>query len=218
MQGILACFLALGAAVALAFGKNLGLEPPLIGALAGALLGSAATMLGTFIARLQIRRDNHSRVRALRTLITAELINLAVSYIEATQLLSTALRAISQRALVPEILDFSKVLPRDMPLTATLRAELLLLPEQAVDVLVTLASNTGRTRELMQDMSKRPFGLLSAQQAAGVVSHDMRVLAEAFERIAPERKMQLDGSEPEIASVLLRRFADDLSKTANLPA
>jgi hypothetical protein len=168
-------------------------------------------MLATFIGRLQSREEKRSRVRTLRTLITAELLNVSLSYIQAQSLISTTLSAILRGDIRPEILDFSKVLPREMPFTAALGTELLLLSESEIDVLSTLASNTVRTRDQMQDMSPKPFGLVSGTALASVVAHDMTILAQAFERIAPERKLQSVGGEPELASALLRRLAQELS-------
>jgi hypothetical protein len=212
MQGVLALLLACGGVAALVLGTYFSLAPPLIGTLTGALIGSAATMLGTFIGRLQSRGEKRSRIRSLRTIITVELVNVSLSYIQAQDLILTTLRAIIRHDLRPEILDFSRLLPREMPFTAALGTELLLLSEPEIDVLSTLASNTTRTRAQMQDMSTRAFGLLPGTAlATSAVAHDMTILAQAFERIAPERKLQFQGGEPELASARLRRLARELT-------
>lgn len=212
MQAALSFLLACGGVAALVLGKHFGLEPPLIGALAGALIGGAATMLGTFIGRLQSRGEKLARVRSLRTLIATELVNVSLGYIQACDLIGTTLRAIVRHELRPDILDFSKVLPREMPFTAAIGTELLLLSEREIEVLSTLASNIVRTRAQMRDMSTNPFSLLSGTALANAVAHDMTILGQAFERIAPERQLQPVGGEPELASALLRRLAQALSE------
>jgi hypothetical protein len=211
VQGVLALLLACGGVAALFLGRRLGLDPPLVGALTGALISGAATMLGTYIGRLQSREEKRTRAATLRTLITAELVNVSLGYFEAEKLISTALRARSQHQVSPDILDFSRVLPRGMPFTSALGTELLLLSESEIDVLSTLASNTALTQAKMQEMSTQPFGFLSGTSLAGGVAHDMRILAQGFERIAPKRQLQFDG-QPELASIRLRRLADELEK------
>ena len=40
-------------------------------------------------------------------------------------------------------------------------------------------------------------------------SHDLELLAQAFERIAPTRQLALPEREPALASALLRRVAEN---------
>jgi hypothetical protein len=191
MQGVLALLLVCGTIAVLSKRGQWNLDPSLAGALTGAFISGAAILLGTYIARLQSRQEKLTRATALRSLITVELVNVSLGYFEAQKLISTALRG----QPVPEAFDFSKVLPRGMPFTSALGTELLLLSEPEIAVLITLGTYTVRTRDQMQEISGKPFAFdpMNGPRLATVVAQDMTILAEAFERIAPERKLQSNG-------------------------
>jgi hypothetical protein len=96
-----------------------------------------------------------------------------------------------------------------MPFTDNLGSELLILEQSAIDVLTTLRSNLATTRMIMDEVSlgKRSFGYLAATQLEGSIRHVLKILSEAFEHFAPERKLALMGKDPELATTILRRLS-----------
>jgi len=54
---------------------------------------------------------------------------------------------------------------------------------------------------------------LTAGSLSQEVAHDMNLLAQAFERIAPSRRLAFRDQPVELASVLLRRLANELTKS-----
>ncbi len=86
-------------------GLMLGLEPPLVGTFAGALIGSAAAMLGAVLTQLATTARERSakadRLRAMKALITAELVNVAAGYMGLRETLRAAKRTLSADGSVP---------------------------------------------------------------------------------------------------------------------
>lgn len=99
--------------------------------------------------------------------------------------------------------------PRDMPLTDGLGVELLTLEQPAIDSFATLRSNLAITRMSMEEVTKGQarFGLLRITALSNGLRHDMGVLADAFEHIAPICKLALPDSQAELATVILRRMS-----------
>jgi hypothetical protein len=86
-------------------------------------------------------------------------------------------------------LDLSAELPRDMPYTFGVGAELLLLPTEAIDALTTLRANLVITTGQMSRISSATggAGLLGVTALANGLRFTTRIAGECFERIAPER-------------------------------
>jgi hypothetical protein len=82
------------AAAAPPIGHYLKFDPPVIGAFTGALVGGGATMLGGLLARLTARADNARRRAKIKTLISAELANVAGGYMRLHQTLRAAERTL----------------------------------------------------------------------------------------------------------------------------
>ena len=211
-QVLLFLVMAGAAAVAPSAGKAFGFDLPVIGAFTGALVGGAATMLGGLFARLQTTGEKKSRIKKIKALITAELLNAAVGYIGMQEMLKVALGAFKAGYSVPYRLDLSNEMPRSLPFTSALGTELLRLSGRQIEILSTLEANTAITRKEMGDISagKRPLELQSGTSLSNGVAHDMEILAEALETIAPSRKLSLSG-RTEIASVILRELAKELT-------
>jgi hypothetical protein len=194
-------------------GKYLGLDPPVIGAFTGALIGSAAAMLGGLLARLTARADTASsdaRWRAaIKTLISAELANVAGGYMRLQQTLRVAERTLGAGGTARQ--DFSNEMPRSMPLTATLGAELIVLSTSEIDALSNLISDMDLTRRRIEEISvgECSLDLSTIPSINQEVAHDLDALARAFELFAPS--MTLGSQPPEPASVLLRRLAGELN-------
>jgi hypothetical protein len=104
-------------------------------------------------------------------------------------------------------------MPRPMPFTTALGTELLILSPQEIDVLSTLEANMAVTRGQLQAFStgKRSLNIMTVRSLSQGVAHDLDILAQAFERIARSRKLEVGSQPPERASVLLRRLADQLT-------
>ena len=201
-------------------GPILGLEPPLVGTFAGALIGSAAAMLGAVLTQLAARAREQSakadRLSAMKALITAELVNVAAGYVGLHETLRAAQRTLSAGGSVSSHPDFSREMPRSMPFTMAFGTELLNLAQPELDVLSTLFSNISLTQNHLAEISsgKRSFGLLAIRPLSHGVAQDLDLLAQAFEKFAPTRKLAHENRQAELASTLLRRLGNELKAGA----
>ncbi len=196
-----------------------GLSPTdnavLSGSLGGALIGAAGAMLALLImdwrqqaAAEQARQQRQGNAEKL--IITAELVNVAMGMITTKKTMDIAIGTAEQGVILPDEQNFERDMPRNMPLTDALAAELLILTADALDALVTLKSNIERTGEGLREISsgRRSFGLLAARQISTSLAHDMIILAECFDHLAPTRKFKMHkDSEPRMASAVLRDYA-----------
>jgi hypothetical protein len=96
-----------------------------------------------------------------------------------------------------------------MPFTFELGVDLCVLDPRELDALVTLRANLDATRDAMTDFVARKAGAYRFQ-VQGLqlgLRHTMRIAAECFERLDPERKVLLHGREEqgELFSEVLRR-------------
>lgn len=193
------------------------LDAAAVATLVGALFGGAAVLLGNWISRRNEKQRAtealEQRRAKLTTLIAAEIVNVAVGLIDAKDLLGAALETLQAGGPVTDHLDMSHYLPRDLPLTDRLGVELLILEQPAIDSLATLRTNLAITRMLMEEVTRGGrFGLLRITALSNGLRHDMGVLADVFEHIAPARKLALPDQQAELATVILRRMS-----TATLP-
>jgi len=181
-------------------------------ALAGALFGGAAILLGNWINRLnesrKAREELRQRRSSLEKLIAAELVIVASRYLNAKARLDIALSAGVPGSFAPFLDDVSRYLPPGTPLTSTLGAELLILEDAAIDALATFQGNLAMTRMNVDQAMKGTVSLLDIMLINNLIAHDMGILAECFERIVPDRELRMPGKQqPELASKLLRRVA-----------
>ena len=171
--------------------------------LAGALFGGAAVLLGNGINRLNERRkalhDLSERRAKLKTIIAAELVNVAAGLFDAKKILDAHLTS-AKAGKTADRIDMRLYLPREMSFTEGLGVELLLLEVPAVDVLSTLRSNLEHTRRAM---NVDELSINTAMRLSYAIAHNMTVLAEAFKHIAPERKLQFEGEDAVLAIELL---------------
>ncbi len=181
--------------------------------LAGAMFGGGAVLLGNWIARRAERersaQEEADRRSKFQTLIAAELVNLAAGLIDSKEYFHAASQHAAGGGVLPLQPDLIRSLPRDMPFVANAGVELLLLEQPAIDALVTLRTNLALTRTEMDSIidGRDRFGLLRIGAVSNALSHDLELLAQAFERIAPTRRLALPEREPELAATLLRRVA-----------
>ncbi len=191
-------------------------DPAAAAGLGGALFGGAAVLLGNWINRMYESRraveDLEKRRSSLRKLIAAELVTTAIGYFNAKHEIEISLSpdASVSAGYGPVLGAIGQHLPRGLPVTSNLGTELLILEESAVDALITFQGCLAMTRMNVDHAIER--GLLVSRLAVmgidPLVAHDMGLLAECFEQIAPRRKMQMPGEQPELASKLLRDEAN----------
>jgi hypothetical protein len=200
------------APIAIWLSPYLGLREETGGALAGALLGAATVLLGGTLERYGRRADERNEAEAkrekLRTLIAAELVNVAAGVVAAHEFMATSVEVIPQGA-APGIIDLGRYRPREMPIASVLRAELLVLSPREIDVLGTLRANLEITSANMAErgIHEHPFGLMEAIFLRDGLAFDLELLAQAFEAFAPTRKLQFPSEEPVLASTRLRQQA-----------
>lgn len=179
-------------------------------ALAGALFGGAAVLLGNWINRTYESRraldDLGRRRSSLEKLITAELVTTAVGYLNAKREMDIALSpgALVSNGFAPVLSAVSQHLPRGMPRTSGLGTELLMLEESAIDALVTFQGCQAMTGlNVDQLIGSGPIvGRLAVMGINQLIAHDMGILAECFEHIAPKRELQMPDKQPEFGTLL----------------
>jgi len=187
-------------------------DQAIVGAtIVGALLGGAAILLGTWIARYNDRvkaaEDLKLRRTQLKMLITPELVNVAAGLIGADEFVSAAY-ATQETQGGPIALDLTLFLPRDMPFTFGLGFELCILDSSELDALVTLRSNLAVTRDAMTDIMAQEAGVwrFGVEGLMNNLRHAIGIAAECFERIAPDRRALFPGKprRGELFSSVLR--------------
>lgn len=209
---------AAGVTIPIAGPRAFGLSPAdnavLSGALGGALIGAAGALLALLVVdwrqTIAARQLRVEKLDSTCKLIAAELVNVAVGLIQTKQTMDVAIETFYSNGVVPENENFERDRPREMPLTDSLGADLLILPSSSLDALATLKANLARTADSLAEISsgRQRFGLLAAQRLSDSLAHDMTVLAACFDSFAPERKLGFPNrAKPELATELLRQFA-----------
>lgn len=194
-----------------------GLKAEPAASLAGALFAAAAVLLGNWISRSNEQHKAAARLErrsaALRALIAAELVNLTAGLLDSKHMMDAAIRTIRAGGPAPGKIDLSDYFPRAMPFMESLGVELLLLEVTAIDALTTLHANLAQTRRAMESNAQIVKGtaglsLAIATQISQSLSHDMKILAEAFEHVAPIRKLQWPGEDqPKLVIDVLKNAA-----------
>jgi len=189
-----------------------GFDPGASAALAGALVGGAALLLGNWINRYNESKaaaaEMENRKEKLKTLLAAELVNVAASLISAKRFVDAALVSLNAGGTVGDHQDMTWLMP-PRPFNDGLDLELLILEQPAIDALVTLRSNLFKTGTAMAAITegRDRFGWLRATALSGGLAHDMTVLTKVFEHIAPTREFALEDKSPELAISILKRLA-----------
>ena len=128
--------------------------------------------------------------------------------IAAKRYVDSALTSLGAGATIAGREDLTWIMP-PRPFSDRLDLELLILEQPAIDALVTLRSGLSRTRTAMADITegRANFGLLRVTGLSNGIGHNMSVLAEVFQHIAPNRAFALDDNPPQPAISILRRLA-----------
>jgi len=181
-------------------------------ALAGALFGGAALLLGNWINRYNesnaAQTELEQRRNKLKTLLAAELVDVAVGLIAAKRYVDAALVSLAAGATISGQEDMTWLMP-PRPFGDHLDSTLLILERPAIDALVTLRSNLTRTATAMADITRSgaSLGWVRATGLSNGLGHNMNVLAAAFQHIAPNREFALEDKPPELAISILKRLA-----------
>ena len=211
MMQVAVFIFAVAIGLVLAVCRPWGLNQAAAATLAGALFGGAAVVLGNGLNRWEDWRKRKDRVRSLKTLIAAELVDVACGLLPAKEEMDAAITSAQAGGNITTPPIWSSCWPRPMPFTWGLGMELLALGQPAIDALTTLRSNLATTRSLMDQFAGAPFGLLKAISLSTSLGQSMKVLSEAFIHIAPDRKFQLPGKKPELATSILDRASNPCS-------
>jgi hypothetical protein len=189
------------------------LDAGAVATLIGALLGGAALLLGNGISALDERtraRDAQEKRQAkLKTFITGELVGVAVDLLSGKRILEAAFVQLHSAGGNQRLggIGVAENFPRDLSLTMSLAAELLVLERDDMEVLISLHTNLEVTRADVKEVAQGYLGILQIGRLVQGLAQDMENLAQCFDRIAPTRKLQFLGSEPELASKILRDAA-----------
>jgi len=153
--------------------------------------------------------ETERRVK-IEKLVTAELVNIAAGSISAVDFISAAVT--NSGAMGRN--DLARFIPRGMPFTSAMGTELLLLSERQLDCLITLEANLRETRRQMQEFPSEPLHhFIPATNLLGSLAHDMEVLAETFEVLAPTRQFKV-GRYSGPANGVLRHVAEQARTNA----
>jgi hypothetical protein len=205
-------FALLGGGVCVILWPVHGFDVGASAALAGALFGAAALLLGNWINRYNDSNSAYveleQRRTKLKTLLAASLVDIAAGLISAKGYVDSALTSLHAGAAMSGREDMTWLTP-PKPFSDLLGLELLILDQPAIDSLMTLDSNLSRTATTMADITRSgaSLGLLSATKLSNGLSHDMNVLAEVFQDIAPNRQFSFDAKPPELVISILKRLA-----------
>jgi hypothetical protein len=197
----------IGGAAWLMWWQSNRLDAGAVATLVGALFGGAAVLLGNAINAFDDRAQRATQVEtrrvALKSLIAAELVSIAVDLVSGKRLLDIAFATTNDR---PASFGVGDDFPRQATLTMSLGAELLTLEQSELDALVTLQQNLAITRANLKERSGG-IGLLQLGRLIEGLAFDMEILAQCFERIAPTRRLQFGAEGAELASLVLRNAA-----------
>ncbi|MEM5405126.1 hypothetical protein [Paraburkholderia unamae] len=200
-------------AIAVWLAASQKLDVDAVATLSGALFGGAAILLGNWTnrygERIRAAEERQERGDVLKKLIAAELVNVAAGLFDANEIVDSAVQTREAGGHVPDRFDMTSYLPREMPFTDNLGVELLVFEHPVIDALATLRGNLVLTRRAMQAVTegRAAFGLIQAKSLSASIKHDMAILAEAFNNVAPNRKVQLGDGPAELAVDILNRLS-----------
>ena len=190
--------------------RPFGLKGEDAASLTGALVGAAAVLLGNSINRANERArgvEAHAeRVSSMKAMIVAELVDVACGLLDAKRMIDAYWVSYLHGDTRREVLDTQQFRVRELPFTTSLGSELLHLGQAEVDAIATLRGNLTIASESIAEFKAKPCGVSDIRFVSEALQQTMLNLADAFERIAPERRMQLPGSCDAVpVAVVLKR-------------
>jgi hypothetical protein len=197
-------------------------DAPSAAALAGAMYGGAAVLLGNWINRFSEWRrlvgESALRLEKIKILIAAELVDVAIGLIESKRLMDAAITSLHAGGPVSPMLNLRCCLPRPLSLTDSLGTEILKFEGAAIDALTTLRANLSITTRRMEAITGgETFGLLTATELSNGLAHDLEVLSQAVRLVAPNRKVAIRSGRPELLIDLLQQAASPASNLRPQP-
>jgi hypothetical protein len=192
--------------------KPWSLDAPSAAALAGAMYGGAAVLLGNWINRIsewrRLLSEATLRVAKIKVLIAAELVDVAIGLMDSKRLMDAAITTLHAGGTVSRTIDLRMHVPRPLSLTDSLGTDILILAAAEIDALATLRANLAITSQRMEALTRgETFGLLTATELSNGLGHDMDVLAHAVRLVAPDRKVAIRNGHPELLIDLLQKAA-----------
>ncbi|MET1026051.1 MAG: hypothetical protein ABWY00_02700 [Dongiaceae bacterium] len=151
------------------------------------------------------RQKDDDHAAKIRALIAEELGSCAAAHIPLHRMLRRhmELPPVAGRRQIP--LEDWPV--RAMPLTAAMGPDLLTLEKPQVAIITQLLCNILLSQEKHRRLSSGNISLHDLAVFSAEIGRDIELLATAFEMLAPNRRLQFAGHEPELASELLRQEA-----------
>ncbi len=194
--------------------RPLGLDPPSAAALAGALFGGAALLLGNAIsrhaARSQTELERIDQAVKLRALIGAELVDVAAGLLEVHGRLGGAIATLLNDGEVAgaACANLAAFRLRELTYAAGPGADLLLLDRPTVHALATLRAHWALTRQRLDEVrAQARLGLRQARSLSQAMAGDMQRLAVALNHTAPDRELWHAGQLAPVVALLSRSAA-----------
>jgi hypothetical protein len=181
-----------------------GLDATSAASLAGALFGAAAVMLGNLLNRCSELKERKKRIKKIKTMITAELVNVTCSVIQAKEIIDKGMPTSTDSSFNLHGLDMRQYQPRPMPFTDDLGINLVELDNRTIDALVTLRSNLLITQEMMISIGNHA-SLSDAQLVSQLLKQNCNDLIKIFQCIAPDHTLTFSGQQPESVIEILKR-------------
>lgn len=205
------CLALAALGVAIVPWRPLGLDQPSAAALAGALFGGAALLLGNAIsrhaARSQAELDRIDQAIKLRALIGAELVDVAAGLLEVHGRLGGAIATLLNDGEVAGA-DLVAFRLRELTYAAGSGADLLLLDRPTVHALATLRAHWALTRQRLDEVrAQARLGLRQARALSQALAGDMQRLARALHHTAPEHQLWHAGQSEPVVALLSRAAA-----------
>ncbi|WP_197339417.1 hypothetical protein [Ralstonia solanacearum] len=205
------CLILAALGVAIVPWRPMGLDQPSAAALAGALFGAAALLLGNAIsrhhARSQAELERIDQAIKLRALIGAELVDVAAGLLEIHGRLSGAIATLLNDGEVAGA-DLAAFRLRELTYPAGLGADLLLLDRVTVHALATLRAHWSLTRQRLDEIrADARLGLRQARSLSQAIAEDMQRLAVALNYTAPEHQLWHAGQSERVIALLSRAIA-----------
>jgi len=180
--------------------------------LVGALWGAGAVLLGNGINRYQENRkkatDLQEKQQNLRTFLMVDIVRIMIQHIKNTTE-TKKYRNRMEKSQCSLNLNLQQYYPRESGFYEKFAEMLLFLPPKEIDALAIFYNNLELTRKCFDDCINQPIEILSLGRIVNSMRHDCEMAAEVVSLIAPERKIQMPGKDPELFVEMLLKAAGE---------
>ena len=186
--------------------------------LSNTLLSTFTVILGLLLGMLMEQslaaKNRTESIKKIKTLLVSELFNNLCGLASAKKSMDEAIGAALAGGSLPRTNDMTLEMPRPMLFTENLGSDLLLLNRKQIDALSIFRSSLELTKTLMTSVTtgRMPFCLGTAKIILSSVKHNMLLLAQVFEEVAPEHILHFPPEEPESTVCYLGRLGNKSSK------